>query len=101
MTYIGFVICSNTLEAANGYRFLLNSTPPTGWLARSVAGSPKHTWKNIGNPIDHICFREFLLGNQSDVFRHRSMGGTGILTVHYLVIILRIRCICRIQTNSF
>jgi hypothetical protein len=96
-----FEICGHSFEPANSHRLLFYPTSPAGWLARSVAGSTQNSRKNIRLPVDHIGLCIFASGNKSDVMRYWRVSRTCILTINYLVVILRIFDIGGLHTPLF
>ena len=94
------VVGRDALQAADGDRFLLYPDPPAGGLTGAVTGASQHAREHIGVPVDHVGIAVALCGDQPDVFRHRCMGGTGVLAVHYLVEILWVLDVCRFHCGS-
>lgn len=93
---IVLVISGHTFEPADGHGLrlvpvvLLHTSPPTGWLARPVAGTSQHTGKDVGHPVDHVGVAVAPLSDQTDVFRNRGVGRAGPLAINNLVEIGRI-----------
>ena len=96
-----FLVCSNTLEAADGDRVFLYASASACRFTRSVAGSPQHTGKHIGFPVNHVGVAITLDGDESDVLGYGSMCGTTVLAVHDLMEILRITDISRFHRRQF
>ena len=94
---ITLIIGRDPFEAADRHRFFLDAAAPTGWLAGAVAGAAQNARKHIGFPVDHKGIGIAAFGDQTDIFRHRSVGGTGPLAVNNLMIIIRIFRIRRLQ----
>ena len=77
------VIGGDALQAADGDGLLLvEARAPAGRFARPVAHSAEDAREDIGFPVHHIGVGEPPLGDQSDVFGDRRVGGTGPLTIN-------------------
>jgi len=63
MSDIGLVICRNALEAANGYRFLIQPGSSACWLAWAVTGSTENSRKNVGMTVDEVSVIDPSLGD--------------------------------------
>jgi hypothetical protein len=97
---IAFVVCGHSFESANGNRFLFNPDPTARRFTRSVASPSENSRKNIGFPIDHIGFGKFFGGNQPDILGNRCVGRTGVLAIHYFMVVFRIFGIGRLHGQN-
>ncbi len=99
--YITLVVGGNTLQSADRDGLAVDSTSPTGWLARTIAGSTEYPRKDVGFSIENVRVVESPLRYETNVLRHVRMRRTRPLAVDDLVEIRGIRGIGRFQSWSF
>ena len=92
-----FVVGGDALEPADGDRLLLEPSSTACRLAWAVAGAPEDPRKHIRLPIDHVGVVIVPGRNLPDIFRDRSMGGAGPLTINDFVKVLGIRHVSRLH----
>jgi hypothetical protein len=93
--YFFFVVGGDAFEATDGDGFLVDASAAAGRFARSIARAAEDAGEHIRIPVDHVRLGISALGDQSNVFRNRSMRRARVLTVHHAVEILRVLNVCR------
>jgi hypothetical protein len=91
------IIRRDPLQAANRDGLLFETAAAARGLTRAIAGSTKHTGKNVGIPVDHIRFGIPAFGNKTNVFRHRRMSRACVLAINDFVKVFGIGNVGRFQ----
>ncbi len=85
------VVGGDALEAADRDRLFFHAHAPAGRLARAVARAAQNPGEHVGAPVDHVRVAVAARSDQPDVLGNRCVRGTGPLTIHDLVEIVRRR----------
>src|SRR5580658_4785756 len=96
---IVLVIRRHSLQPADRDRLFLDPTAPARRFAGPVAGPTENPGEDVGLPVDHIGVGVAARGNQTNVFGHRRMGRAGPLAVDYLMEVVGIGDVGRLQCD--
>ena len=101
-----FVIGGDALQAADrdGFRFLavvfFDAAAAARGLAWPIAGAAQNSGKYIRFPVHHVCVAVAAGGDQADVFGNRCVRRTRPLAIYYLMKIVGLVNIGRLQIFS-
>src|SRR4051812_13983940 len=91
-------IRGDALQTADRNRRFLDAAAAARGLAWTVAGAAENSRKHIRFPVDHVGVAITAFGDQSDVFRHGRVRGTGPLAVDHFVKVIGCRNISRFHS---
>ena len=87
------VVGCDTLQAADGDRFFLDTAAATSRLTGPIADPPEDAREDVRASVDEVGVGETPLGDQPDVLRHIGVGRTCPLAIHDLMEIVGMRSI--------
>ena len=95
MSYVPPMICRNSLQATNRDWFFFDARAATGGFAWPVTRAAKNSGKYVRLAIKHVRVVVAAFSNKPNVSRHIGVRRACPLTIDDLVVVPRVRNICR------